>query len=164
MAKRNNGQARHSELIANGNEANSALCAPEIHCGERTLRTKGRVLSIRRDYQDGGPIMKKLGMLGIIAGAAILTAAPLSLQWSQKNVALSLASAEAQDRPLTATSVAGVSRRAYRRAYRSAAYGRAAGYGSGLDSGYGCPAYSNYWIPYGTSAAAPYGIAASSYA
>ena len=108
--------------------------------------------------------MKKLGMLGIIGGASILTAVPLSLQWSQKNVALSLASAEAQERPLTATSVAGVSRRAYRRAYRSAPYARAAGYGSGLDSGYGCPAYSSYWVPYGTSSAAPYGIAASSYA
>ena len=107
--------------------------------------------------------MKKLGMLGIIAGAAILTAAPLSLQWSHTNVALSLASAEAQERA-TATSVAGVSRRTYRRAYRSAAYARASGYGSGLDSGYGCPAYSNYWVPYGTSSAAPYGIAASSYA
>jgi len=50
--------------------------------------------------------MKKLGMLGIIIGAALLTAVPLSLQWSQKNVALSLAS--------DVTSVAGVSRRAYR--------------------------------------------------
>src|SRR5215470_1831707 len=44
-------------------------------------------------------IMKKLGMLGIIGGAALLTAAPLSLQWSQKNVALSLDSAEAQSGP-----------------------------------------------------------------
>jgi len=108
--------------------------------------------------------MKKLGMLGIIGGAAILTAVPLSLQWSQKNVTLLLASAEAQERPLTATSVAGVSRRAYRRAYRSAAYARAAGYGSGSYSGYGCPAYSSYWVPYGTSSSAPYGIYASSYA
>src|SRR6266446_783987 len=109
-------------------------------------------------------IMKKLGMLGIIGGAALLTAAPLSLQWSQKNVTLSLASAEAQERPLTATSVAGVSRRAYRRAYRSAAYASAAGYGYGLYSGYGYPAYSSYYIPYGTSYAAPYGIYSSSYA
>jgi len=93
-----------------------------------------------------------------------LTAVPLSLQWSQKNVTLSLASAEAQERPLTATSVAGVSRRAYRRAYRSAAYASAAGYGNGLYSGYSSPAYSSYWIPYGTSYAAPYGIYASSYA
>jgi hypothetical protein len=114
--------------------------------------------SIKRDYQDGGAIMKRLGMLGIIGGAAILTAVPLSLQWSQKDVTLSLASAEAQGRPPTATSVAGVSRRAYRRAYRSAAYASVAGYGSG------CPTYSSYWVPYGTSSAAPYGIYASSYA
>ena len=108
--------------------------------------------------------MKKLDMLGIIAGAALLTAAPLSLQWSQKNVTLWLASAKAQERPLTATSVAGHSRRPYRRAYRSATYAGAAGYGSGLYSGYGCPAYSSYWVPYGTSWSAPYGISASSYA
>ena len=110
--------------------------------------------------------MKRLGILGIIGGAAILTAAPLSLQWSQKDLALSLASAEAQERPLTATSVAGVNRRVHRRAYRRA-YGSApyaAGYGSGLYSRYGCPASSSYWIPYGTSWTAPYGISASSYA
>jgi hypothetical protein len=122
------------------------------------------LFSRRRDHQDGGPIMKRLGMLGIIGGAAILTAVPFSLQWSQKNVTLSLASAEAQERPLTATSVAGVSRRAYRRAYRSAAYASAAGYGHGSYSGHGYPAYSSYWIPYGTSYAAPYGIYSSSYA
>jgi hypothetical protein len=110
-------------------------------------------------------IMKKLGMLGIIGGAALLTAAPLSLQWSQKNVALTLDSAEAQiGPPPTATSVAGVGRRIHRRAYRSAAYASAAGYGSGLYSGYGCPASNNYWVPYGTSFSAPYGIYASSYA
>ncbi|HEX4827705.1 MAG TPA: hypothetical protein VFV12_05725, partial [Xanthobacteraceae bacterium] len=108
-------------------------------------------------YQDGGPIMKKLGMLGIIGGAAILTAVPLSLQWSQKNVTLSLASAEAQER-LTATSVAGVSRRAYRRAAYGTAVAGSGGYG------YSSPAYSSYWIPYGTSYAAPYGIYSSSYA
>ena len=102
--------------------------------------------------------MTKLGVLGTIAGAAILTAAPLSLQWSHTKVGLSLDSAEAQERPLTATSVAGVSRRAYRRAYRSAAYASVAGYGSGFYSGYGCPTYSSYWVPYGTSSAAPYGI------
>jgi hypothetical protein len=66
-----------------------------------------RVVSIRRDYQDGGPIMTKLGMLGIIGGAAILTAAPLSLQWSQKNVGLSLDSAEAQIGQPTATALSG---------------------------------------------------------
>jgi len=67
--------------------------------------------------------MKKLSMLAIIVGAALLTATPLSLQWSQKNVALSLDSADARvGRPLTATSVAGVHRRAYRRAYRHGHY------------------------------------------
>ena len=55
--------------------------------------------------------MKKLAMLGIIGAAAILTAVPLSLQWSQKNVALSLDSAKAG----TATSAAGVNRRVHRR-------------------------------------------------
>jgi hypothetical protein len=107
--------------------------------------------------------MTKLGMLGTIAGAAILTAVPLSFQWSHANVRLSLDSAEAQERPLTARSVAGVSRRAYRRAYRSTAYASAPGYGSGLYSGYGCPA-SSYWVPYGTSSSAPWGVYASSFA
>jgi hypothetical protein len=68
-------------------------------------------------------IMKKLSMLGIIVGAALLAAAPFSLQWSQKNVALSLDSADARvGRPLTATSVAGVNRRVHRRAYRRGYY------------------------------------------
>src|SRR5262245_3504177 len=68
-------------------------------------------------------IMSKLSVLGIIVGAALLSAAPFSLQWSQKNVALSLDSADARvGRPLTATSVAGVNRRVHRRAYRRGYY------------------------------------------
>ena len=63
--------------------------------------------------------MKKFSMLGIIGGAALLTAVPLTLQWSQKSVSLSLNSAEAR----TATRIAGVSRAVHRRAYRCAAYG-----------------------------------------
>ena len=93
--------------------------------------------------------MKKLSVLGIIGGAALLTAAPFSLQWSQKNVALSLDSADARiGRPGTALSVAGVHRRAYRRAARSTVYGAGAagavGYGLGgyYGGGYGYPAYS----------------------
>jgi hypothetical protein len=67
--------------------------------------------------------MKRLNMLGIIVGAALLSAAPFSLQWSQKNVAISLDSADARvGRPLTATSVAGVNRRVHRRAYRRGYY------------------------------------------
>src|SRR6266700_1683150 len=114
-----------------------------------------RVVSIRRDYQDGGPIMTKLGMLGIIGGAAILTAAPLSLQWSQKNVGLSLDSAEAQIGQPTATSVAGVSRRVHRKADRRAVYGTAYGYNPYTDCG---------WVPYGFSYAAPCGYYTRSYA
>ena len=103
--------------------------------------------------------MKKLALLGIIGGAAILTAVPLSLQWSQKNVVLSLDSAKAQ----TATSAAGVSRRAHRRAYRRAAYATAVA-GSG---GYGYSSLSNCggeYLAYGTSYVAPCGQYSSSYA
>ena len=94
--------------------------------------------------------MKKLSILGIIGGAVLLTAAPFSLQWSQKNVALSLDSADARiGRPLTPLSVAGVHRRAYRRAHRSAVYGGAAAYGVGSYYGYGYPAYSgSYYSSY----------------
>jgi len=69
--------------------------------------------------------MKKLSMLGIVVGATLLSAAPVSLQWShEKNVALSLDRADARvGRPLTATSVAGVNRRVHRRAYRRGYYG-----------------------------------------
>ena len=75
--------------------------------------------------------MKKLGMLGIIGGAALLTAAPFSLQWSQDEVSL-LNSANA-----------GVHRKVYRRTYRRAAY--AAGYGYGSYYGYGSPYYPSYY-------------------
>jgi hypothetical protein len=93
-------------------------------------------------------IMKKLSILGIMGGAMLLTAAPFSLQWSQNNVALSLDSADARiGRPLTPLSVAGVHRRAYRRAYRGAVYGGAAAYGAGSYYGYGYPAYSGYSAP-----------------
>ena len=75
--------------------------------------------------------MKQLSMLGIIGGAALLIAAPFSLQWSQQNVTLSLDGAEAN-----ATSVAGVSRRVHRRAYRRAVYGTAVAGVSGFRPGY----------------------------
>jgi hypothetical protein len=111
--------------------------------------------------------MKRLGMLGIIGGAAILTAAPLSLQWSQRNVVLSIDSAEAQiGPPATATSVVGVSRRVHRRAYRPGLYGTAYGYNPHTDCGYvpygfrwtaPCGYYtSTYAAPYGFSSNAPY--------
>jgi hypothetical protein len=89
--------------------------------------------------------MKKGIILGTIVGAALLTAAPFSLQWSQKTVTLSLDSADARiGRPLTPMSVAGVHRRAYRRA----AYGAAAGYGVGsYYGGYRSYGYGSYGYP-----------------
>ena len=50
-------------------------------------------------------------------------------------------------RPLTPLSVAGVHRRAYRRAHRSAVYGGAAAYGVGSYYGYGYPASSGSTTP-----------------
>jgi hypothetical protein len=107
--------------------------------------------------------MKKLSMLGIIGGAALLTAVPFTPQWSQSNVTLSLDSAEARiGRPLTATSIAGVSRRANRRAYRRATVyaGTAGAVGYGVGShygGYGYPGYS-YSAPSAPSYGTGYGV------
>jgi hypothetical protein len=114
--------------------------------------------------------MKKLSMIGIIGGGALLAAAPFSLHWSQNHVAVSLDTADARiGRPLTATSVAGVHRRVHRRAYRRTVYaGTAAGlggYGYGrYYGGYSSPAYStSYYAP--SSYYAPYSYyAPSSYA
>jgi len=65
--------------------------------------------------------MKRLATLAMIGGAALLIAAPVSLQWSQQNVRLSLDSAEARTgRPLTATRYARV--RVHRIANRCAVY------------------------------------------
>ena len=104
---------------------------------------------------------KKLSVLGIIGGAALLTAAPFSLQWSQKTVAVSFETAEARiGRPGTAFSIAGVGRRAYRRSVRSAVYAGAVGavgYGA-YSGGYGYPAYS-----YSAASAPYYGTGYSSY-
>lgn len=101
--------------------------------------------------------MKKLSMLGIIGGAVLLTAAPFSLQWSQKNVALSLDSADAR-----IGRVAGVHRRAYRRAYRGAVYGGAAAYGAGSYYGYSYPSYSGYGYGYPAYSGYGYGYPAYS--
>jgi hypothetical protein len=67
--------------------------------------------------------MKKLVL--IVLGAALLCAAPLTLRWSESG-GLTVSQTEANarvGRPLTATSIAGVHRRAHRRAYRGAYYG-----------------------------------------
>lgn len=76
--------------------------------------------------------MNKLSLLSAGAGLA-LAALPVSFNWSPANVKslsiLSLDTAEARvGRPLTPVSVAGVSRRASRRAYRREYYGTGPGY------------------------------------
>ena len=110
--------------------------------------------------------MKKGTILGTIVGAALLAAAPFSLQWSQKTVALSLDSADARiGRPLTPLSIAGVHRRAYRRAvYGAAAYGVGSYYGAYGYPGYGY-GYGSYGYPaYGyRSYASGYGYGSYGY-
>jgi hypothetical protein len=69
--------------------------------------------------------MKKMSIIGVLMGAAIVCGAPISFNQSQdKGLSVSVNSAEARiGRPLTATSIAGVNRRVHRRAYRRCAYG-----------------------------------------
>ena len=73
--------------------------------------------------------MKKLSIFASVSAALVCAAVPASFNWSPANVTLfSLDTAEAKvGRPLTATSVAGVSRRFHRREYRRAAAGAAVG-------------------------------------
>jgi hypothetical protein len=107
--------------------------------------------------------MKKLGLSAVSAGAALICAAvPLSFHWSPaKAPSVSVDQAEARvGRPLTATSVAGVSRRVQRRAYRRAATGAAVG--AAAVGGAAAGAYVGGPAPaYGpgpaVAAAAPYG-------
>jgi hypothetical protein len=85
--------------------------------------------------------MKKISIFGLLAGTALLCAVPVSLQFSQDKLSVSLDGASARiGEPLSAGSVAGVHRRAGRRAARGAYYGgnEYAGYGNGYGGvGYG---------------------------
>ena len=97
--------------------------------------------------------MSKTVTLGTTAlFACILCATPLSLRLSPEgNVSLSVDSASAViGRPLTPMSVAGVNRRAHRRAYRQGYYGYGA-YNNPYRYGYGTyQPYSYYGSGYGT--------------
>jgi hypothetical protein len=97
--------------------------------------------------------MKKLSTLGMIIGASLVCAIPVSLHWSPaKAPQLSVDGAQARiGRPLTPFSVAGVHRRMYRRgAYGAYAYGGHYGYHHGGYYGYHRPyyAYGGYHRPY----------------
>src|SRR4029450_8715964 len=97
-------------------------------------------------------IMKKLSLFAVSVGGALVCAAvPASFDWSSAKFSLDTAEARV-GRPLTATSVAGVSRRVHRRAYRRAAAGAAVGaaavgaaagaaYVGGPAPAYAAPAY-----------------------
>jgi hypothetical protein len=76
--------------------------------------------------------MKKLSMIGIVGGAALLAAVPLSLQWSQVGPAVPLLTVSHANAQYYGPSRRHV-RRVYRRAYRRA-YG---GYPSPYPSSYG---------------------------
>jgi BA14K-like protein len=98
--------------------------------------------------------MKKLSFLGLLAGTTLSCAFPVSLQLSQDKLSVSLDTASARvGRPLTPVSVAGVARRADRRAYRRGAV--AAGAAIGAGAYYGAGSY------YGVSAYP--GVASSAY-
>jgi hypothetical protein len=68
--------------------------------------------------------MRKLSVVGIAIAAFVLCATPISLRWSPDTTSvLSVDRADARiGRPLTPMSVAGVSRRVHRRAYRRSYY------------------------------------------
>jgi hypothetical protein len=71
--------------------------------------------------------MKKLSLFAIsVSGALVCAAVPASFNWSPTTLSLDTAEARV-GRPLTATSVAGVSRRVHRREYRRTAAGAAVG-------------------------------------
>ena len=97
--------------------------------------------------------MSKLVTVGTTAlFACILSATPLSVHLSRSgNVTLSTDTASAViGRPLTPMSVAGVHRRAERRAYRRGYYGY--GYGTYNPYRYGYGTYRPYSYGYGTTA------------
>jgi hypothetical protein len=93
--------------------------------------------------------MKKVSLLAIIVGGALLAAAPFSLSWSpEKNVALSLDRADARvGRPATPGSVAGVHRRVERRTYRGVGAAAGAAAAGAYYYGYGRQACGYYPYP-----------------
>src|SRR5258708_9412432 len=105
--------------------------------------------------------MKKLSLFASVSAALVCAVVPVSLNWSPANVTLfSLDTAEARvGRPLTATSVAGVSRRVSRRAYRQTVAGVAVGAAAvgGVAAGaYVAQPAAAYWPGPAVAATAPY--------
>src|SRR5262245_3953612 len=97
-----------------------------------------RCLNIGRRYHREGTIMKKLSMIGIVGGAALLAAVPLSLQRSQVGPAVPLLTVSHANAQYYGPSRRHV-RRVYRRANRRAYGGYPSSYG-----GYPSPAPSRF--------------------
>ena len=102
------------------------------------------------------PAMSKVSIGATALFACILCATPLSIRFSpEKYVTLSTGTASAViGRPLTPFSVAGVHRRAERRAYRRGYYGY--GYGTYSPYRYGYGTYQPYTYGYGYGTYQPY--------
>jgi len=100
--------------------------------------------------------MSKVSIGATALFACILCATPLSIRFSpEKYVTLSTGTASAViGRPLTPFSVAGVHRRAERRAYRRGYYGY--GYGTYSPYRYGYGTYQPYTYGYGYGTYQPY--------
>lgn len=104
--------------------------------------------------------MSKIITVGATAlFACILCATPLSLRLSPEGrVSLSVDTASAViGRPLTPMSVAGVNRRAHRRAYRHDYYGYGYGAGTYRPYGYGSNYYGSGYGTYGSWSGYGYG-------
>jgi len=93
--------------------------------------------------------MNKLMLLGVVLGATLLSAAPVSFQWSPAKPGLiSVDTAAARiGRPATPMSVAGVNRRVNRRGYYGAAAVGAAAVGAAAAGTYYNSARCGYY-PY----------------
>src|SRR6516225_2810021 len=102
------------------------------------------------------PAMSKVSIGATALFACILCATPLSIRFSpEKYVTLSTDTASAViGHPLTPFSVAGVHRRAERRAYRRGYYGY--GYGTYSPYRYGYGTYQPYTYGYGHGTYQPY--------
>lgn len=90
--------------------------------------------------------IQKRSLLYIALGAAVLSAAPISLRWSPATApSLSLSKADARiGNPLSPGSVAGVNRRVNRRTARRAYYGGAVAAGT-AGAYYGTSGYNNLY-------------------
>jgi peptidoglycan/LPS O-acetylase OafA/YrhL len=87
------------------------------------------------------------GLLGVALGAALLSAAPISLHWSTTTgPSLSVDRAHARiGQPLSPGSIAGVNRRVNRRAARRGYYGGVAAAGAAAATSYSAGGYNNLY-------------------